>query len=249
MASLKNSVKRREHKERSQPSNRKRYGLLEKKKDYKKRAEDFQRKQRTIKELQGKAAERNPDEFYFAMQNTSTKDGVHIARTTQANKYTKEELAMMRTQDSAYLRSKAQAQSRKEARLQSELHCLGTTSAVQHTVFVDSERQAAAFDPEAYFDTDAALLPRTFNRPRRSQAGTLVAAAGDPHRAAKVSSKVHAQYKELLRVQQVKTLLLKAAHGVDQQRALVGKGAKRKVSPKESGLGEAVYRWRTVRKK
>jgi len=33
-----------------------------------------------VQQLQGKAAERNPDEFYFAMQNSSTKDGVHIAR-------------------------------------------------------------------------------------------------------------------------------------------------------------------------
>lgn len=28
-----------------------------------------------------------------------------------------------------------------------------------------------------------------------------------------------------------------------------GKGAKRKVQPKESGLSEPVFRWRTVRKK
>lgn len=32
--------------------------------------------------------------------------------------------------------------------------------------------------------------------------------------------RVHAQYKELLRTQETKTSLLKAAHGIDQQRAL-----------------------------
>lgn len=31
-------------------------------------------------QLRGKAAERNPDEFYFAMETSSTKDGVHVAR-------------------------------------------------------------------------------------------------------------------------------------------------------------------------
>jgi hypothetical protein len=30
--------------------------------------------------LEGKAEERNPDEFYFAMENAQTKDGVHIQR-------------------------------------------------------------------------------------------------------------------------------------------------------------------------
>ena len=75
----------------------------------------------------------------------------------------------------------------REQRLQSELHCLGAAAPQQHTVFVDDDSQAAAFDPEAYFDTDAALLSRTFNRPRRSQAGCLEAAAGDPKHAAKIS--------------------------------------------------------------
>lgn len=75
----------------------------------------------------------------------------------------------------------------KEERLQSELHCLGTTGPQQHTVFVDGAAEAAAWEPAAYFDTDASLLKRTFNRPRRGQVGHLEAAAGDPAHASKVS--------------------------------------------------------------
>lgn len=33
-----------------------------------------------VQELHKKASEKNPDEFYFAMEHASTKDGVHIAR-------------------------------------------------------------------------------------------------------------------------------------------------------------------------
>lgn len=50
-------------------------GLLEKHKDYVLRARDFQRKQGTLKQLRHKAAMRNPDEFYFAMQGSKTKGG------------------------------------------------------------------------------------------------------------------------------------------------------------------------------
>lgn len=75
----------------------------------------------------------------------------------------------------------------KEERLRRELHCLGMTRPEQHTVFVEDAREAAAFDPEEYFDTDAALLKRTFNRPRRGDVGHLAAAAGDPAHASKVS--------------------------------------------------------------
>jgi hypothetical protein len=33
-----------------------------------------------VQELQKKASERNPDEFYFAMEHSSTRNGVHVAR-------------------------------------------------------------------------------------------------------------------------------------------------------------------------
>ena len=59
----------RVHKERGQPLKRKKYGLLEKHKDYKVRAEDYHRKQKVLKSLHRKAELRNEDEFYFSMEH------------------------------------------------------------------------------------------------------------------------------------------------------------------------------------
>lgn len=73
MSSLRNSLHRRNHKERSQLAHRTRLGLLEKHKDYVKRAKDFHSKQERIKRLKEKAAERNKDEFYFGMIKSQTK--------------------------------------------------------------------------------------------------------------------------------------------------------------------------------
>ena len=96
-SALRNAVKRKTHKERSQPSERRRYGLLEKKKDYVLRAKDFHKKEDALNALKRKAAYRTPDEFYFAMQRAKTEDGVHVARSTEQNKYTEEELRVMET--------------------------------------------------------------------------------------------------------------------------------------------------------
>ena len=79
-SSLRNAVKRRTHKERSQPRGRKNLGLLEKHKDYVKRAKDFHRKEDALRKLREKAAFRNPDEYYFKMAHTKTVDGVHQKR-------------------------------------------------------------------------------------------------------------------------------------------------------------------------
>ena len=70
MSSLRNAVKRVTHKERSQPQSRSHLGLLEKHSDYKLRADNFHKRQDRIKALTRKAAERNEDEFYFAMTRT-----------------------------------------------------------------------------------------------------------------------------------------------------------------------------------
>ena len=54
-------------------------GLLEKHGDYKARADDHHRKQATLASLRRKAEQRNPDEFYFAMERQKTRGGVHVA--------------------------------------------------------------------------------------------------------------------------------------------------------------------------
>jgi len=63
---------------------RRQYGLLEKKKDYKERADDFHRKEDALRRLRRKAEERNPDEFYFAMEKARTRGGVHTKRRVAA---------------------------------------------------------------------------------------------------------------------------------------------------------------------
>ncbi|KAH7545986.1 hypothetical protein FEM48_Zijuj01G0152400 [Ziziphus jujuba var. spinosa] len=70
MSSLRNAVSRRAHKERPQPQERKRFGLLEKRKDYVEHAKAFHKKEEAIRRLKEKAAFRNPDEFYFKMIKT-----------------------------------------------------------------------------------------------------------------------------------------------------------------------------------
>lgn len=64
---FKKAIHTREYRERAQPENRKRLGLLEKHKDYVLRARDYHRKQNALKALRIRAANRNPDEFHFGM--------------------------------------------------------------------------------------------------------------------------------------------------------------------------------------
>lgn len=71
--SLRNSLHRRNHKERGQLAHRTRLGILEKHKDYVLRARDYHSKQNRIQRLKEKAANRNQDEFYFGMVNQRTK--------------------------------------------------------------------------------------------------------------------------------------------------------------------------------
>lgn len=89
MSSMRNAVQRRPHRERAQPLERRRLGLLEKHKvrtipaikvffpflaqsltslkDYSARAQDYNKKKKQLKNLREKASERNEDEFYYGM--------------------------------------------------------------------------------------------------------------------------------------------------------------------------------------
>lgn len=103
--------RQREHRERSQPGFRKHLGLLEKKKDYKLRADDYRKKQEYLRALRKKALEKNPDEFYYKMTRVKLQDGVHVIKETK-EEVTPEQLKLMRTQDIKYIEMKRVAEAK-----------------------------------------------------------------------------------------------------------------------------------------
>ncbi|XP_041089803.1 probable U3 small nucleolar RNA-associated protein 11 [Polyodon spathula] len=108
----------RNHRERSQPGFRKHLGFLEKKKDYKIRANDYHSKQNQLRALRRKALEKNPDEFYHKMITNKLKDGVHVLSQSK-EEMTEEQLKVMRTQDIKYVEMKRVA----EAKVTSQTVC------------------------------------------------------------------------------------------------------------------------------
>jgi U3 small nucleolar RNA-associated protein 11 len=55
----------------------------------------------------------------------------------------------------------------KVERLKGELHFLVDQPRNTHTVFVDEEAEATAFNPAQHFDTAPELAARAYNRPRK----------------------------------------------------------------------------------
>lgn len=119
MSSMRNAVQRRNHKERAQPLERQKWGILEKHKDYSLRAKDHNAKKRKLNALKAKAADRNEDEFYFGMMSSESKKGVKVARRGTENSggsgrsLRVDVVKLMKTQDVAYLRTVLQ-RTRKE---------------------------------------------------------------------------------------------------------------------------------------
>ncbi|KDO50882.1 hypothetical protein CISIN_1g030475mg [Citrus sinensis] len=136
MSSRRNAIPRRAHKERAQPQSRKKFGLLEKHKDYVVRAKAYRKKEETIRRLKEKAAFRNPDEFYLKMIKTKIVDGVHRLES-EANKYTQEELILMKTQDIGYILQKLQSERNKIEKLTTMLHSLDSNLSSRHVYYAE----------------------------------------------------------------------------------------------------------------
>ncbi|KAL1304546.1 hypothetical protein AAFC00_003525 [Neodothiora populina] len=129
MSSMRNAVQRRNHKERAQPLERQKWGILEKHKDYSLRAKDHNEKKRRIKLLKQKAADRNPDEFAFGMMSTTTKNGVKITQRGKENGnpgvLSMDVVKLLKTQDAGYLTTILQQTKREKEKVQKDVMLAG----------------------------------------------------------------------------------------------------------------------------
>ena len=69
-SALKKKMPLRKYRERVQPEWHKNTGYLEKKVDYKKRADHFKKNQKLLENLRLKSEMKNENEFYFKMVNS-----------------------------------------------------------------------------------------------------------------------------------------------------------------------------------
>ncbi|XP_041352576.1 probable U3 small nucleolar RNA-associated protein 11 [Gigantopelta aegis] len=254
MSSYKNASKSRQktHKERSQPQDRAHLGFLQKKKDYKARAEDYQKKQNTLKVLKRKALNRNPDEFYFNMVKTQKVDGVHKLKETTEPKFTETQLKMMESQDLRYVNFKRTTEHRKIEKLKSTLHLIDAEDKPKnkHTIFVDSEKEVKEFDPAKYFDTHPALLSRSYNRPtwkmlKEKEFFSQI----DDDTVEQLGEERQKRYKELTkRIEREKQLKI-IGEKMETKKHLMDRKAKKEKLADETKESAAQYVWAYKRKK
>ncbi|XP_050540676.1 probable U3 small nucleolar RNA-associated protein 11 [Daktulosphaira vitifoliae] len=158
-------INQKTHRERHQPDVRQKFGLLEKKKDYKVRARHHQERNRVLKLLKKRAQNRNPDEFYFHMVKSKVEDGRHTD-IREEDEHTEDQIKLMQTRDLKYINMRATMERKKVERLQSELHFLDDANKVQnnHIFFEDDEKSSANLAEK--LKTHPALINRKTNRLR-----------------------------------------------------------------------------------
>ncbi|XP_065371711.1 probable U3 small nucleolar RNA-associated protein 11 [Calliphora vicina] len=253
------------HRERHQPESREHLGLLEKKKDYRKRARDAERKAKTLQILHKRAINRNPDEFYHHMIRSKLHDGEHH-EDEEKDEHTKEQLALMETQDLKYVGMKRTMEAKKIKRLQSQLHMIDFANTVpnKHLFFDDKYNDDASSDEEGVLkgkvlndldlaerlETHPSMLDRKTNRPRLKDLEKFHIPELRPEEIKKANLLKQQAYQELTkRIEREKELSvvqqkLEIKRALQQPRLLKPKRKKRATKD-----APAVYEFKYERKK
>ncbi|KAF4087985.1 hypothetical protein AMELA_G00077770 [Ameiurus melas] len=242
--------KQRDHKERSQPGSRKHLGLLEKKKDYKLRADDYHQKQKTLNALRKKALDKNPDEFYYKMINTQLKDGEHVIKQKE-EQLTEEQKKIMRTQDIGYVEMKRVAESKKIERLKSELHLLDVEGKQKnkHLFFVDTKKEVKDFNLATHLNTVPELVNRAYNRPTLDTlVNKSIVGAVTSNNIKKLAKQRKARYAELSqRIDRERKMFI-ISQKIQTLKDLQDKNKKVRVR-KETPTAPAIYKFEAKRKR
>lgn len=229
-------VAKKQHRERSQPLERKKWGLLEKKKDYKLRAQDFHRKEAQLRILRKKASERNVDEYNHSMLRKQTdKRGILVSDRGNVV-LSNDAVKLLKTQDSNYIKTLSNNEKRQIEKSEGQVLF---TSRGEHTVFVDTQKEAVQFSPTEYFGTTEELLEKRDNRLRKEQLENL--SIEENH----IGNKKLSKYKQIRDRLERQKELDKVQQEMDLQRELMKKGEKKKVIQN----GKVNWKWKNVRKK
>ncbi|KAL8694590.1 MAG: hypothetical protein Q9218_000772 [Villophora microphyllina] len=152
MSSMRNAVQRRNHKERAQPAQGEKWGILEKHKDYSLRAKDYNEKKKRLKILREKASIRNSDEFSYGMLSSKTDRHGRKIQDRGNPTLSQDAVKLLKTQDAGYLKTMVQQTRRKRQRMEQE-YLLSNSGNVapleggeqvrdtQHVIFVDSREE------------------------------------------------------------------------------------------------------------
>lgn len=246
MAKLVHNVQKKQHKERAQILERAKYGILEKKKDYKLRADNYHKNQAALKILRQKAAEYNSDEYYHAMTRKKTdEDGILITDRGNEN-LSVAQMKLYKSQDVNYVRTMRLHEKHKAERLRK---LLGFQAHGKHTVFVDLEEQQDLFSAAKYFNTDESLLERRENRLRMDQLETsdkLIKHDLDSDIKSQLEKEKLRQYKLLKERMSREKQLREVEEKLEQTREVMKNGDKKKMVDSD---GNVVFKWKMQRKK
>lgn len=248
MAKLVHNVQKKQHKERSQTLDRARFGLLEKKKDYRLRAADYHKKQAALKALKKKAAVYNPDEYYHAMTRRKVDDRGILITDRDSEVLSVDQVKLLKTQDVNYVRTARLSEVQKIEREKEEL---GFSASGKHTVFVDSLESQQSFNAADFFDTDASLLEKRENRLRIGQLQSdkrLVSEDSILEQRLKDRQdlKKLKQFKALERRLEKEKQLKEVEARMETTRELMKKGSKKKMV---DAAGKVSFKWKNQRKR
>lgn len=252
MAKLVHNVQKKQHRERSQLNSRARLGFLEKHKDYVKRAQDYHKKENTLKILRAKAKERNPDEYYHAMTSKKMDANglLHTSRygANEESTLTMDQVKLLKTQDSNYVRTLRQMEKNK---LEKKSRQLMFESNGKHTIFVNDRQQLEEFTPETYFNTTTSMVNRRENRLTKDQlmSDGLSNTMKDPTTIMPTESLNRKKLKKFKAIEghlERESKLSAVQERMDLQREVMKKGSKKKLTDTQ---GKVSYKWRKQRKR
>lgn len=245
MSKLVHNIQKKQHRERGQISSRARFGLLEKKKDYKLRSANFHKNEAKLKLLKEKAKTHNEDEYYHAMTNRKTnEDGILIQKREFSENLSNDQVLLMKGQDLNYLNMISSKESKKIANGLQNSNLFSSNG--KHTVFVNNTQDFDNFKADEYFQTNKELLKRRENRLKTEQLLKIDLNLDQDPESLEDSLANKKKELDLLKQRiQRENQLTEVKNKLQLQKELMKNGSKKKIVKD----GKTIFKWKNQRKK